>query len=147
MATKDGKGFTLANLVAVILIVGSEAIVVFPRINDFIKNHRLDNAAREVWQDMHRARLLAIKEKGTFRVEFDYDSYKVIRVATGEIVFRRNLSVDYPDVIISTTDVRGQITFDRTGTADGNTTEIEIQGPTGTRRFTIMATGKIGGLS
>jgi Tfp pilus assembly protein FimT len=147
MATKAANGFTLANLVAVILIVGSEAVVVFPRINDFIKNHRLNNAAQEVWQDMHRARLLAIREKGTIRVEFDHDSYKVVRVATGQVAFRRNLSVNYPDVIISTTDVRGRITFDRTGTADGNTTEIEIKGPTGTRRFTILATGKIGGPS
>ena len=147
MATKAGKSFTLANLVVVILIVGSEAIVVLPRINDFIQNHRLNNAAQEVWQDMHRARLLALKEKGTIRVEFDHDSYKVVRVATGEIAFKRNLSVDYPDIIISTTDVRGQITFDRTGTADGNTTEIEIRGPTGTRRFTILATGKIEVLS
>jgi hypothetical protein len=57
------------------------------------------------------------------------------------------LTVDYPDVIISTTDARGRITFDRTGTADGNTTAIEIQGPTGTRRFTILATGKIEGPS
>jgi len=147
MATKAGKSFTLANLVVVILIVGSEAIVVLPRINDFIQNHRLNNAAQEVWQDIHRARLLALKEKGTIRVEFDHDSYKVVRVATGEIAFKRNLSVDYPDIIISTTDVRGQITFDRTGTADGNTTEIEIRGPTGTRRFTILATGKIEVLS
>ena len=147
MATKAGKSFTLANLVVVILIVGSEAIVVLPRINDFIQNHRLNNAAQEVWQDMHRARLLALKEKGTIRVEFDHDSYKVVRVATGEIAFTRNLSVDYPDIMISTTDVRGQITFDRTGTADGNTTEIEIRGPTGTRRFTILATGKIEVLS
>jgi Tfp pilus assembly protein FimT len=147
MTTKAGKSFTLANLAAVILIVGSEAIVVYPRINDFIKNHRLNNAAREVWQDMHRARLLAIKEKRTIRVEFDHNSYKVVRVATGEIAFKRNLNVDYPDVLISTTDVRGRITFDRTGTADGNTTEIEIQGPTGTRRFTILATGKIKGPS
>jgi len=147
MATKAGKSFTLANLAVVILIVGSEAIVVLPRINDFIQNHRLNNAAQEVWQDMHRARLLALREKGTIRVEFDHDSYKVVRVATGEIAFRRNLSVDYPDIMISTTDVRGQITFDRTGTADGNTTEIEIRGPTGTRRFTILATGKIEVLS
>ena len=147
MATKAGKSFTLTNLAVVILIVGSEAIVVLPRINDFIQNHRLNNAAQEVWQDIHRARLLALKEKGTIRVEFDHDSYKVVRVATGEIAFKRNLSVDYPDIIISTTDVRGQITFDRTGTADGNTTEIEIRGPTGTRRFTILATGKIEVLS
>lgn len=146
MATKAGKGFTLANLVAVVFIVGSEAIVVLPRINDLIKNHRLDNAAQEVWQDMHRARLLAIKEKGTIRVEFDHGSYRAVRAATGEFAFRRNLSEDYPDVIISTTAVRGRITFDRTGTAEGNTTEIEIEGPTGTRRFTILATGKIGGL-
>src|SRR2546427_885905 len=94
----------------------------------------------------HRARLLAIKDKGTIRIEFDHDSYKVVRAATGEVAFRRNLSIDYPDVILSTTAVRGRITFDRTGTAEGNTTEIEIEGPTGTRRFTILATGKIGGL-
>src|SRR3989475_9016440 len=94
MATKAGMCFTLANLVAVILIVGSEAIVVFPRINDLIKNHRLNNVAQEVWQDMHRARLLAIKDKGTIRIEFDHDSYKVVRAATGEVAFKRNLSIE-----------------------------------------------------
>src|SRR2546427_3167323 len=42
----------------------------------------------------HRARLLAIKDKGTIRIEFDHDSYKVVRAATGEVAFRRNLSIE-----------------------------------------------------
>ncbi len=147
MATKTENRATLRNLFAVVLIVGIESVVALPRISNAIKDYRLNSAAGEVWQDMHRARLMAIKEKRTIRVDFDHNSYKVVRVATGEVAFSRHLSIDYPEINIIVTESRGGIVFDRTGSAEGGSKEIEIAGPTGSRRFVILPTGKIGRLS
>lgn len=147
MAIKTLTGITLSSLFAVAMIVGIETVVALPRINDAIKNYRLNSAATEVWQDIHKARIMAIKERRTIRVDFDYNSYKVIRVATGEVALSRHLSIKYPEISIIVTESKGGIVFDRTGSAEGGTKEIEISGPTGSRRFTILPTGKIGGLS
>ncbi len=147
MAMKTVKSAMLRNLFAVVMIVGIESVVALPRINDAMKNYRLDNAAMEVWQDMHRARTMAIKEKRIIRIDFDHNSYKVTRVATGEVALSRHLSINYPEISIAVTESRGGIVFDRTGSTEGGSKEIEITGPTGSRRFTILPTGKIGGLS
>lgn len=147
MAIKAVKHATLRHLFAVVMIVGIESVVALPRIDDAIKNYRLNSAATEVWQDMQRAQLMAIKEKKNIRVDFDHNSYKVVRVATGEVAFSRHLSIDYPEISIVVTGSRGGIVFDRTGSAEGGSQEIEIAGPTGSRRFTILPTGKIGRLT
>ncbi len=147
MAMKTVKRATLRHFFAVVMIVGIESVVALPHINDAIKNYRLNSVATEVWQDMQRAQLMAIKEKRTIRVDFDHNSYKVVRVATGEVAFSRHPSIDYPEISIIVTESRGGIVFDRTGSAEGGTKEIEIAGPTGSRRFTILPTGKIGRLS
>ena len=147
MAMKTVKSTTLRNLFAVVMIVGIESAVALPRISDAIKDYRLNSAATEVWQDMHRARLMAIKEKKTIRVDFDHNSYRIVRAATGEVALSRHLSLEYPEISIVVTESRGGIVFDRTGATEGGSKEIEISGPTGKRRFTILATGLIGGLS
>ena len=148
MAMQTVHSAILRNLFAVVLIVGIESVVAFPRINDAIKDYRLNSAAMEVWQDMHRARFMAIKEQRTMRVDFDHNSYTIIRVSTGEVALSRDLSHEYPGIrIILVTESRGGIVFDRTGAAEGGFQEIEIGGPTGSRRFTILPTGTIGGLS
>jgi Tfp pilus assembly protein FimT len=147
MATKTVKRATLGHFFAIVMIVGIESLIALPRINDAIKNYRLNSAATEVWQDMQRAQLMAIKEKRTIRVDFDHNSYKVVRVATGTVALSRHLSIDYPEISITVTESRGGIVFDRTGSAEGGSKEIKIAGPTGSRRFTILPTGKIGRLS
>lgn len=147
MARKTVKSAPLRIFFAVAMIVGIEAVVAAPRISDALKNYRLNSAATEVWQDMHRARFMAIKEKKTIWVDFDHASYRIVRAATGEVALTRHLSIDYPEISIVVTESRGGIVFDRTGAAEGGSKEIEITGPTGSRRFTILPTGKIGGLS
>lgn len=147
MATQAVKGALLRNLFAVAMIVGIESVVLFPRINDAIKDYRLNSAATEVWQDMHRARIMAIKEKQPIRVDFDHASYRLIRDTTGEVALSRHLSPEYPEISIVVTERGRGIVFDRTGASGGGSLEIEIHGPTGKRSFAILATGTIGGLS
>jgi Tfp pilus assembly protein FimT len=146
MAMKTVNNATLRSLFAVVMIVGIESVVALPRISNAIKDYRLNSAATEVWQDMHRARIMAIKEKKTIQVDFDDNSYRIVRAATGEVVLSRHLSREYPEISIVVTESSGGIAFDRTGAAEGGSKEIEISGPTGKRKFTILATGLIGGL-
>ena len=93
MARKAVKSSTLRNVFVVVLIVGIESVVAAPRINDAIKDYRLNSAATEAWQDIHRARIMAIKGKQTIRVVFDDSSYRIIRAATGAVVLSRHLAV------------------------------------------------------
>ena len=147
MATKAAKRSPLRIFFAVAMIIGIEAVVAVPRISDALKDYRLNSAATEVWQDMHRARFMAIKEKRTIRVDFDHASYRIIRVATGEVALTRHFSREYPEISLAVSESREGIVFDRTGATGGDSREIEITGPAGRRRFTILATGVIGGLS
>src|SRR5438132_11486475 len=84
--------FSLASFGAILLIVGIEIVVALPRINEGIRAYRLNSAAAEVWQDIRTARMLAIKEKRSVRIEFDHTSYKVVRLATKEVIFSRNFA-------------------------------------------------------
>lgn len=147
MAIKAAHRSLLQIFFAVAMIIGVEAVVIAPRISDALKDYRLNGAAMEVWEDIHGARLMAIREKQTIRIDFDDSSYRIIRAATGEVVLSRNLAAEYPGISISVTESRDGIVFDRTGAAGGGSQEIAILGPTGKRRFSVLATGVIGGLS
>ncbi len=146
MARKPPQSTTLRTVFAVVMIVGIEAVIAVPRLNEAVKDYRLSSAATEVWQDIHRARIMAIKEKKTVRIDFDYNSYRIVLISTGAVALTRYLSIEYPEISIHVTESRGGIVFDRTGATEGGSKEIEITGPTGSRRFTIYATGKIGSL-
>jgi Tfp pilus assembly protein FimT len=146
MLTQTLKGVTLRNLFAVIMIIGIESAAALPHINDTLKDYRLNSAATEVWLDMHRAQFMAIKEKRMIRVDFDQDSYRIIRVATGEVALTRHFSREYPEINLAVSASREGIVFDRTGATGGDSREIEITGPAGRRSFTILATGVIGNL-
>jgi hypothetical protein len=77
------------------------SLAVAPQINGILSSFRLGGATKVVWGDLHKARLTAIKEGRTMRVDFTSNSYNIVRVDTDEIVSRRMLSIDYPGVIIS----------------------------------------------
>ena len=147
MLMQTVKRSPLRIFFAVALIVGIEAVVAAPRISDALKDYRLNSAATEVWQDMHRARFMAIKEKRTIRVDVDQASYRIIRVATGEVALTRHLAREYPEISLVVSESSDGIVFDRTGAVAGDSKEVEIIGPAGRRRFTILATGVISGLS
>ena len=140
------KNATARNLFAVLMIVGIESVAALPNVNNTLQDYRLNSAATTVWEDMHRAQFMAIRESRTIRVEFDQASYRIIRVATGEAALTRHLSREYPDISLVVSEMRESLVFDRTGATAGDSRDIEISGPAGTRRFTILATGIIGSL-
>lgn len=144
MGKKSTNGFTWVDLLVVATIIGIETAIVLPRLDGFIQAYHLTSAASQVWGDMHTARLMAIKEKRKIRVEFSPTSYDVVRVDTGEVAFSRNLSREHPGITVETTD--NKVSFERTGATESGLKEVQIQGPAGRRRFTILTTGRIGEL-
>jgi prepilin-type N-terminal cleavage/methylation domain-containing protein len=143
MRIKDTIGFTLVELLVALMITGIIATIAVPRFSGLIKNYKLTNAAMVVWLDLQRAKMMAIKQGSTMRVDFTATSYNIVRVDTATVVLSRNLSVDYPNISFNTTATTPNVSFGSTGTANGGTVVIQ-QSPTSSKHFTIALTGRIG---
>src|SRR5437868_7340681 len=143
MKLKNETGFTYVELLMALMIIGIGAAIAAPQFGNLIKNYKLTSAARMVWLDVHRARMLAIKQGQTMRVDFTTTSYRIVRVDTGALVFSRNLnSRAYRGPTIDT-NTTTSVSFGTTGTANGGTVIIK-QGSASSKSFTIAFTGRIG---
>jgi len=142
---ESDEGFTLAELLVCVTIISILAMTAAPHFTGFLRSFRLNSATKIVWGDLHKARMLAIKENRSIRVDFAGTSYNIVRVDTGEVVFTRNLVVDYPGMTVSTSN--NTVTFGSTGTAGGGGKTIQVQSSKGTKTFTILTTGRIGNFS
>ena len=143
MQIKNTMGFTLVELLIALLIAGIMSAIAVPRFSGLIKNYTFTNAAKIVWLDLHRAKMMAIKQGRPMRVDFTATSYDIVRVDTAAVVLSRNLSVYYPNITFDTTATTPSVSFGSTGTANGGTVVLQ-QGPTSSKHFTIALTGRIG---
>jgi type IV fimbrial biogenesis protein FimT len=97
--TKDSSGFSFMELMVVIAMIGILSAVALPGLLRALPEQRLKNAARNLYADMQRARLLAVKENRKVHVRFDttgnfyyFDDDEISGYTAGQ--FRRNLSED-----------------------------------------------------
>ena len=143
MQIKNTMGFTFVELLIALMIAGIMSAIAVPRFSGLIKNHTFTNAAKIVWLDLYRAKMMAIKQGRPMRVDFTATSYNIVRVDTAAVVLSRNLSVDYPNITFNTIATTPSVSFGSTGTANGGTVVIQ-RGPTSSKQFTIALTGRIG---
>jgi prepilin-type N-terminal cleavage/methylation domain-containing protein len=139
------QGFTLVEVLIGAMIVAIIAAFAAPQFGSTLRGYRLSGATKVVWGDLHKARLMAIKENRSIRVDFSGTSYTIVRVNTGAVAFSRNLVANYPGVVVSIQD--NMVTFGSTGTAGGGGKTVQVQNSAGTKTFTILTTGRIGNFS
>ena len=150
MKIKNDIGFTLVELMVGCMIMGIVAAVAAPGFSGLIRNYKLSNAARMVWLDLNKAKMMAIKQGLTMRVDFDssgtfYDIYRVNQDNTTTKVFTRNLTADYAGITLSSRTTT-PISFGNTGTANAGTVILQ-RDSSHSKVFTIATTGRIGQIS
>ena len=136
------QGFTLVELLIGAMIISIIAAFAAPQFGSTLRVYRLNGARQVIWGDLHKARLMAIKENRTIRVDFTSGAYEIVRVGTGEMVFRRNLTTDFPGITVSIPN--NTVSFGSTGTAGGGGKTVQVQSATASKSFTILTTGRIG---
>jgi prepilin-type N-terminal cleavage/methylation domain-containing protein len=135
-------GLTLVELCIAVMIAAMLAVVAVPSFSSMLGLYRLNGATAAVWGDLHKARLMAIKEQRTIRVDFTPTSYSLVRAATGQVAFTRNLATEYPGVTLSV--ATNSLTFRSSGFLDHDNRPVDVQGASKMKRFTVLATGNIG---
>jgi prepilin-type N-terminal cleavage/methylation domain-containing protein len=139
------RGFTLVELLIGAMIISIMGAFAAPQFGSTLRAYRLNGATQVIWGDLHKARLMAIKENRTIRVDFTESAYEIVRVDTAVVAFRRNLAADFPGITVSIPN--NTISFGSTGTAGGGGKTVQVQGATGSKNFTIATTGRIGIIS
>jgi prepilin-type N-terminal cleavage/methylation domain-containing protein len=139
------RGFTLVELLIGAMIISIMGAFAAPQFGSTLRAYRLNGATKVIWGDLHKARLMAIKENKTIRVDFTASAYEIVRVDTAVVAFRRNLASDFTGITVSISN--NTISFGSTGTAGGGGKAVQVQGATGCKRFTILTTGRIGNFS
>jgi prepilin-type N-terminal cleavage/methylation domain-containing protein len=139
------RGFTVVELLITVMIISIMGAFAAPQFGNTLRAYRLNGAAQVIWGDLHKARLMAIRENRGIRVDFTSGAYEIVRVDTNVVAFRRNLAADFPGITASIQD--NTISFGSTGTAGGGGKTLQVQGPTGSKSFTILTTGRIGNIT
>jgi prepilin-type N-terminal cleavage/methylation domain-containing protein len=139
------RAFTLVEVLIGAMIMAIIATFAVPQFGGLLRAYRLNGATKVFWGDLHKARLMAIKENNSIRVDFSGTSYTIVRVNTGGAAFIRNLGANYPGITVSIQD--NTVTFGSTGTAGVGGKTVQVQGSGGTKTFTILTTGRIGNFS
>lgn len=70
-SARRAAGFSLIELLVVIVIAATLMAVGYPRISSLMMHYRLDGAARKLMADLQKARFRAIAERQCFKVKFD----------------------------------------------------------------------------
>jgi prepilin-type N-terminal cleavage/methylation domain-containing protein len=70
MEKSDNTGFTLLELMMVVVIIAIMAAVAIPNMSGWFSKKDLDGATREIFTTIQQARLLAIKNNEEVRVSF-----------------------------------------------------------------------------
>ncbi len=115
------EGFTLIEVLVVLVIVSVTLVVVGSTFNGFLDRSSAKRAAQQFGQDLKAARNSAVRSRQTVVVDFNESSLEyLIRVPAGDTLFYRFFDAD-SDLTLSAMDLRmtgDSVAFDSRGIAD-----------------------------
>ena len=148
---RRNSGFTLTELMVTIAVISILASLAIPNFVAWLPNYRLQSGAEDVQSTLQLARITAIKENATVKVEFNTanETYQasVQKPLQPERIFRTGRMPAGVDIF--STDFGGGafVEFDNQGTTinntDGNTQLINNSGRTKTITVSITGNSRI----
>ncbi len=79
-------GYTLAEMMVVVAIVGLLTAIAVPAFSGYLKRTRLHGMQNELMTDIYYARSLAIAQRRTFQIVFpDAQSYQIVDTTDGTV--------------------------------------------------------------
>ncbi|CAN5254406.1 N/A [soil metagenome] len=147
--TREG-GFTLIEMLTVLVIFGISAAIAAPSLSGFISGNKVDRARDQVIGDLAYSRMLAIRSAATVNVCLvNQTTYLIKRGASsvdcsgGTTVRTVRLGEDYPGVRIDRTPPL-MITFNSRGLATATAEDISLVGSGGkSETFAVSAIGTV----
>ena len=131
----DASGFSLAEILVVLVVFGILAAVTVPGVSGYLRSARVEGAAGTLAADLRLARSLASAQRSSYAMTFDGDSYSLVRVSSSEVVLRRKLPRGVAFTAPDTT------TFFAWGLTEPATLTITDERRTSTVR--LLATGSV----
>ncbi len=141
-------GFTLAEMMIVILIGGVLTTLAIPNFAQMRQGYRLRGAAREVFIALQRARMAAMKENANYRIYITgtsivvHDDLNSNNVAdSGEPLTTTNIQADFSGISFPTAPSSSTpLIFSPNGTASSDTT-VTVRNSSGQQRQVHVALG------
>jgi type IV fimbrial biogenesis protein FimT len=146
---RDIHGFSIAELMTVVSLIGILAAIGIPSFLSFQPSMRLNGAAREVLSRLMWARANAVQNNNTSVVTFLSDhSFQIFNDANGNGSADANetttidLQGDYPNVTFALSGSSSSPVFNGRGTATTDTT-VTISNSSGSKTVEVSPTGNV----
>ncbi len=148
MKKRRAGGFTLIEIIIVMVIISVLAGIAAPSFLDYLKSRRLSGATIQLYGDLMNARQqsvtqnrwawLRIENNHQYKIFTDSNNNKAIDV--GDSFITRDLHPDYSDVTF-TTAANTSFAFYPNGT--GGSATLSLSGASGSKSITISSAGRI----
>lgn len=146
MRKKSVRGFTIIEVMVVIVIIGIMAGIAAPNFMNYLVSRRLSGATMQLYGDLMNARMQAVSQNKWVALMIDNDhQYKIFPddnkngAADDGGIINKDLHPDYGDVTFSTSPVT--VTFYPNGT--GSTATLGLNGSAGSKSITVSSNGRV----